>query len=110
MQIVAALAEKRNAQPLPEIGKSHGLRLPPEDACLTAPTWRLVRPAAPAAAAASGGASGAGSVVAGGSGGGPSDMDVDGTAYPWRAGAGGPNRSGQARPALKVNPGEAPDD
>ncbi len=129
-QVLAALAAKRNAQPLPELGKAHGLRLPPEDACLTAPTWQLPRPAqvpaasAGAASGASAGTAGGGrsgrasaGTAAGGGGGGLSDMDVDGAdgaggAYPWRAQGGGNANGGgsRRRPPLNVNPGEAPDD
>lgn len=109
--ILTALAEKRNKQPLPEIGKAHGLRLPPEDACLTAPIWGLPRPATEQQEAAGTSAAAGDSRPADGSG--PSAMDEDsgsgsiGT-YPWKqqqAGGGGGKR-----PALAADPGEAPDD
>lgn len=115
-QVLTALAEKRNAQPLPELGKAHGLRLPPEDACLTTPTWRLPPPKAMPPSSSAGGASAAmgGGNSGGSGGGGPSDMEVDAQdgvgAYPWRAQAGQNGSGGRGRPPLDVNPGEAPDD
>lgn len=53
------MAAKRNARPLPAVGKVHGLRIPPEGQRLTRPHWELARPkphgppsGAPAAASA----------------------------------------------------------
>eukprot|EP00208_Stichococcus_sp_RCC1054_P005834 CAMPEP_0206142776 /NCGR_PEP_ID=MMETSP1473-20131121/18155_1 /ASSEMBLY_ACC=CAM_ASM_001109 /TAXON_ID=1461547 /ORGANISM="Stichococcus sp, Strain RCC1054" /LENGTH=186 /DNA_ID=CAMNT_0053537903 /DNA_START=255 /DNA_END=815 /DNA_ORIENTATION=+ len=43
---LAAMASKRNAKPLPQPGKLHGLSLPPEEHRLWAPVWDLPRPAA----------------------------------------------------------------
>ncbi len=113
---MATLAEKRNAQPLPELGKVYGLRLPPEDACLTAPIWALPRPAAAAAAAAAAGGQ-AGPTRNGGDKE-AADMDVDSGvgigSYPWRADAvaGGRKSGGGSgkRRILDMNPGEAQGD
>lgn len=40
-QVLMDIAEERNKQPLPEIGRRFGLRLPPDEDCLLAPTYRL---------------------------------------------------------------------
>ena len=37
------LAERRNAQPLPELKKGFGLRLPPEEDCLLGANYQLAR-------------------------------------------------------------------
>lgn len=44
--VLAGMAAKRNARPLPPVGKVHGLRLPPEGQRLTSPHWDLMRPQA----------------------------------------------------------------
>jgi Transcription initiation factor IID, 31kD subunit len=113
LQILTALAEKRNAQPLPEIGKAHGLRLPPDDACLMAPTWQLPRPAQAQPQSGSALASGGkpyGSTTQSATGG-PSAMEVDGggSAYQLPA-AGAQAINFKPRPPLDVHPGEATED
>ena len=45
------LAERRNAQPLPELKNTFGLRLPPEEDCLLGANYQLVRGPAPTAPA-----------------------------------------------------------
>ena len=48
-QALLALAEARNRQKLPELGRRYGLRLPPDDEdCLLAPNYQLQRGPAPA--------------------------------------------------------------
>ena len=47
--MLLALAEQRNRQKLPELGRRFGLRLPPEEDCLLAPNYQLRR--APVSAA-----------------------------------------------------------
>jgi hypothetical protein len=68
LQVLAALATRRNQIPLPEVNtKQHGIRLPREEAgCLIAPVYDLERPvkksqgvAEPSAAPVDGAASGA---------------------------------------------------
>lgn len=113
LQILTALAEKRNAQPLPEIGKAHGLRLPPDDACLTAPTWQLPCPAQAqpqsGSAPASRGEPGVSATQA--AVGGASAMEVDGGSSAYQLPAAGEHSGGlKRRPPLDVNPGEATDD
>ena len=49
LQVLLALAEQRNRQKLPELGRRFGLRLPPEEDCLLAPNYQLRR--APVSAA-----------------------------------------------------------
>jgi hypothetical protein len=43
-QLLHELASQYNKQPIPELRQRHGLRLPPEADCLTAPNFQLVRP------------------------------------------------------------------
>ncbi len=43
-QVLLGLAEQRNRQKLPELGRRYGLRLPPEEDCLLAPNYQLQRP------------------------------------------------------------------
>lgn len=113
LQILTALAEKRNSQPLPEIGKAHGLRLPPDDACLTAPTWQLPRPAQAQPQSGSGPSSrgapsgnGPQAAVSG-----PSAMEVDGGGSAYQLPAAGAQAAGlKPRPPLDVHPGEATED
>jgi len=42
--VLLGLAEQRNRQKLPELGRRYGLRLPPEEDCLLAPNYQLQRP------------------------------------------------------------------
>lgn len=46
VQVLMQLAERRNVQPLPEIKKRFGLRLPPEEDCLLGGNYHLARGAA----------------------------------------------------------------
>ncbi|KAK9838135.1 hypothetical protein WJX81_003283 [Elliptochloris bilobata] len=46
--VLLALAEARNRQKLPELGRRYGLRLPPDEDCLLAPNYQLQRGPAPA--------------------------------------------------------------
>ncbi|CAL8464632.1 g4167 [Coccomyxa elongata] len=41
--VLMQLAERRNAQPLPELKKGFGLRLPPEEDCLLGANYQLAR-------------------------------------------------------------------
>jgi hypothetical protein len=43
LQVLAQLAERRNAQPLPEVRRRHGLRLPPEEDCLLGGAYSVAR-------------------------------------------------------------------
>jgi hypothetical protein len=53
LQVLMQLAERRNAQPLPELKNTFGLRLPPEEDCLLGANYQLVRGPAPTAPAES---------------------------------------------------------
>lgn len=57
LQVLMQLADRRNAQPLPELKKTFGLRLPPEEDCLLGANYQLAH--GPAASA-------------------PESMDIDG--------------------------------
>lgn len=46
LQVLMQLAERRNAQPLPELKNVFGLRLPPEEDCLLGANYQLARGAA----------------------------------------------------------------
>ncbi|KAK9904929.1 hypothetical protein WJX75_005818 [Coccomyxa subellipsoidea] len=52
-EVLMQLAERRNAQPLPELKNTFGLRLPPEEDCLLGANYQLVRGPAPTAPAES---------------------------------------------------------
>jgi hypothetical protein len=51
LQVLSKLAEQYNRRPLPELRQRHGLRLPPEADCLTAPNYQIEGAVAPPTAA-----------------------------------------------------------